>query len=90
MSEAKVIIYTTHDCGFCHRMLDWLEETGIEYEERRGAPSVADLGTERAAVLNGRPIEVVPTVVIGGRVMVDASKRQILQALKRAEEDGEN
>ena len=29
----KVKVYTTPTCVYCHALLDWFDEMGIEYEE---------------------------------------------------------
>ena len=34
MDKTKVIVYTTPTCAYCHALMDWLDNQGIEYEER--------------------------------------------------------
>ncbi len=59
----KTIIYTTPDCPECHQLLAQMDAADLPYEERQAAPSVYDLGTERAVKIDGQPIEYVPFVI---------------------------
>ncbi len=27
-------VYTTPTCAYCHALMDWLDEMGVEYEEK--------------------------------------------------------
>jgi len=52
MSEIKV--YTTPTCVYCHALMDWLDEMGVEYEEKDAtkepdiaAVPVIEIGNER-------------------------------------------
>ena len=29
----KIKVYTTTTCPYCHALMNWLEEQGVEYEE---------------------------------------------------------
>ncbi|MCL2371447.1 hypothetical protein FWC63_01730 [Candidatus Saccharibacteria bacterium] len=39
MSEkksAKIIVWSADWCGYCHALMDWLNDSGLPYEERDG------------------------------------------------------
>ena len=29
-----IIVYTTPTCAYCHALMDWLEQMGVEYQEK--------------------------------------------------------
>lgn len=33
-NELMIKIYTTPTCIYCHALMDWLDEMGVEYEEK--------------------------------------------------------
>lgn len=61
-------IYTTPTCVYCHALMDWLDEKGIEYEEV-DASEMDD-------------IAVVPVTVIGDEKIVGFDRPAIKRALK--------
>ena len=61
-------IYTTPTCVYCHALMDWLDEKGIEYEEI-DASEMDD-------------IAVVPVTVINGEKIVGFDRPAIKRALK--------
>ena len=64
-------IYTTPTCAYCHALMDWLDEKGVEYEEIDA--------TEMDE------IEVVPVTVIGDEKIVGFDRPAIKKALKALE-----
>lgn len=62
-------IYTTPTCIYCHALMDWLDEKGIEYEEvdAAGDPS----------------IKAVPVTEINGERIVGFDRPAIKKALKK-------
>ena len=66
----KVKIYTTPTCAYCHALMDWLEEKGVEYIEM-------DATKEEG-------ISAVPVTEINGERIVGFDRPAIKRALKRA------
>ena len=61
-------IYTTPTCIYCHALMDWLDDLGVEYEEI-DATTMDD-------------IAVVPVTVIGDEKIVGFDRPAIKKALK--------
>ncbi len=62
-------IYTTPTCAYCHALMDWLDEKGIEYQEIDAS--------------NDDSIAVVPVTVIGDEKIVGFDRPAIKRALKK-------
>lgn len=62
-----VKVYTTPTCVYCHALMDWLDEMGVEYEEHS-----ADERDDIAAV---------PVTVIGTSTIVGFDRPAIKKAL---------
>lgn len=48
-------VYTTPTCIYCHALMDWLDELGVEYEEV-DARKVEGIATVPVAEINGERI----------------------------------
>ena len=61
-------VYTTKTCVYCHALMDWLDEMGVEYEEvdATGEPGIA----------------AVPVTEINGERIVGFDRPAIKKALK--------
>lgn len=61
-------IYTTPTCAYCHALMDWLDEKGVEYEEidASGDPEIS----------------AVPVTEINGERIVGFDRPAIKRALK--------
>ena len=61
-------IYTTPTCAYCHALMDWLDEKGVEYEEidASGDPEIV----------------AVPVTEINGERIVGFDRPAIKRALK--------
>ena len=68
---SKIKIYTTPTCAYCHALMDWLDDKGIEYEELDA--SLMD------------DIAVVPVTVIGDTKIVGFDRPAIKKALANLE-----
>ena len=62
-------IYTTPTCVYCHALMDWLDEQGVEYEEvdARGMAGIS----------------AVPVTEINGERIVGFDRPGIKKALKK-------
>ena len=65
-------IYTTPTCIYCHALMDWLDELGVEYKEI-DATKMDD-------------IAVVPVTVIGDEKIVGFDRPAIKKALKKLDQ----
>ena len=65
---SKVKIYTTPTCAYCHALMDWLDEMGVEYEELDAT--------------NEPDISAVPVTMIGDEKIVGFDRPAIKKALK--------
>lgn len=64
-------VYTTPTCIYCHALMEWLDERGVEYEE-------IDASTDP-------DITAVPVTEIGGTRIVGFDRPAIKKALKALE-----
>lgn len=64
----KVKVYSTSTCPYCHALMDWLEELGVEYQE---------INAE-----NMPEISAVPVTEIGKERIVGFDRPAIKKALK--------
>ena len=62
-------VYTTPTCAYCHALMDWLDEKGIEYEEMDATKE--------------EDISAVPVTVIGDKRIVGFDRPAIKRALKK-------
>jgi glutaredoxin len=62
-------IYTTPTCAYCHALMDWLDEKGVQYEE-------VDASKDKT-------ITSVPVTVIGDERIVGFDRPAIKRALKK-------
>ena len=61
-------IYTTPTCAYCHALMDWLDELGVEYTE-------VDASKDHS-------IKTVPVTEISGQRIVGFDRPAIRKALK--------
>lgn len=84
MSKAKVVVYTTPTCVYCHALMAWLEEKGIDFVER-------DLSDEKirekAAKKLGYEPSSVPLTIIGDKEIEGFNRPAIKRALKQLEKN---
>lgn len=74
---AKVKIYTTSTCVFCHQAKEYFKEKGIEYEEVNLSEN-PDKIQELVQVSGGMGV---PVIIIDGKVIRGFDKDQIDEAL---------
>ncbi len=63
-------IYTTPTCAYCHALMDWLDELGVQYVEK-DATNEPDINT-------------VPVTEIDGKRIVGFDRPAIKKALKKS------
>ena len=66
---SKITVYTTPTCAYCHALMDWLEDLGVEYVEK-DATREPDMST-------------VPVTDIDGERIVGFDRPAIKKALKK-------
>lgn len=49
-------VYTTPTCIYCHALMDWLDEMGVEYQEL-DATKEPDITSVPVTEINGKRIE---------------------------------
>ncbi len=49
-------VYTTPTCIYCHALMDWLDEMGVEYQEL-DASKEPDITSVPVTEINGKRIE---------------------------------
>ena len=67
-NELMVKVYTTPACAYCHALMDWLDEMGVEYEEMDATKEPG--------------IAAVPVTDIDGERIVGFDRPAIKRALK--------
>ena len=48
-------VYTTSTCAYCHALMDWLDDMGVEYEEM-DATKHSEISTVQVTEINGERI----------------------------------
>lgn len=75
---AKVRIYTTSECHFCHQAMDFLKEKGVEFES-------FDVGADKEAYQEMRKLSgglrSVPILAIDEKVIIGFDRPAIEDAL---------
>lgn len=66
---SKIIVYTTPTCIYCHTLMDWLDEKGVEYIEKDATKE--------------KDIKTVPVTVIGEEKIVGFDRPAIKRALAK-------
>ncbi len=74
---AKVKIYTTPACAYCHMAKDWLKENSIEYEEF----NVATDEEKRKEMMEKTGHMAVPVIEIGDEIILGFDKKRISELL---------
>ncbi len=77
----KPIIYTTPTCMYCHALMEWFNQNGIEYIPRDLTDPTTAFEAEKQL---GYPVTTVPTTVIGKEVIVGFNRSKIKRALRNA------
>lgn len=61
-------VYTTPTCAYCHALMDWLDDLGVEYEE--------------CDARNDATITSVPVTIIDGKRILGFDRPAIKRALR--------
>ena len=62
-------VYTTSACAYCHALMDWLDDLGVEYKEIDATEDDS--------------IDVVPVTEIGDEKIVGFDRPAVKRALKK-------
>lgn len=79
--DAKVTVYSTSWCAFCHTEMEWLKKLGVEYTAK-------DIEAEPAArdellSKNGGNFQGVPVTDIAGELILGFDRPKLEDALRR-------
>lgn len=77
--DAKVTVYSTSWCAFCHTEMEWLKKMGVEFVSK-------DIEAEPAAreellAKNGGNFQGVPVTDIGGELILGFDRPKLQAAL---------
>lgn len=80
-NPAKVIVYSTAWCAFCHTEMEWLKKIGVEFETK-------DIEADEAAKKellskNGGNFQGVPVTDVAGELILGFDRPKITEALKK-------
>lgn len=84
MSKSSVVVYTTPTCVYCHALMAWLEEKGIDFVERDLSDEKV---REKATKKLGYEPTSVPLTVIGDKEIQGFNRPAIKRALKNLEKN---
>ena len=80
-NDAKVTVYSTSWCAFCHTEMEWLKKLGVEYTAKdiEAEPAARDelLGK------NGGNFQGVPVTDINGELILGFDRPKLEDALRR-------
>ncbi len=65
----NIKVYSADWCGYCHALMEWLDELGVEYEEINA---------------DGLNLQAIPVTKINDEEIVGFDRPAILKALKKA------
>lgn len=65
----NVKVYSADWCGYCHALMEWLDELGVKYEEINA---------------EDMDLQAIPVTKIGDEEIVGFDRPAILKALKKA------
>ena len=73
-----ITMYSTTWCGYCRRLKRQLDEAGIEYRE---IDVDATPGYDERIIAASGGFRVVPTLEVGGRLLVNPTIREVEEAV---------
>lgn len=79
-SDPEVIFLWRKHCGYCRKLREGLVAAGISLRERNIWEDADSAATVRKVA---RGNETVPTVIVGGRALVNPSVEQVIAAIHR-------
>lgn len=77
MAEKKIIVYSTTTCPWCHKLMDFMKESKIEFEEINLTkhPEKAKEMIDKSGQMS------VPVIDIDGQIIVGFDKDKIKKSL---------
>lgn len=80
-NPAKVIVYSTAWCAFCHTEMEWLKKIGVEFETK---DIEADESAKKELLSkNGGNFQGVPVTDVAGELILGFDRPKITEALKK-------
>ena len=79
--DAKVIVYRTSWCAFCHTEMEWLTKLGVEFVAKDIEAEPAD--KEELLSKNGGSFQGVPVTDINGEIILGFDRPKLQAALKK-------
>lgn len=80
MQAEDFIVYSTASCGFCHALIDWLEQNKVPHTVK-AVDSDLEAREEMLAKLEGN-FQGVPVSVIKDKIVIGFDRNQIGRILK--------
>lgn len=79
--DAKVTVYSTSWCAFCHTEMEWLKKLGVEYvaKDIEAEPAARDELLSK----NGGNFQGVPVTDIAGELILGFDRPKLEDALRR-------
>ena len=77
-AKPKVVVYSTSWCPWCHKLVDWLKQNNVGFEERNIERSEAF--AEEMLAKSGQ--ESVPVADVGGEIIIGFDVPALKKALK--------
>lgn len=79
--DAKVTVYSTSWCAFCHTEMEWLKKLGVEYvaKDIEAEPAARDELLSK----NGGNFQGVPVTEIAGELILGFDRPKLEDALRR-------
>lgn len=78
---AKVTVYSTSWCAFCHTEMDWLKKLGVDFEAKdiEADPAARDELLDK----NGGNFQGVPVTDIAGELILGFDRPKLEDALRK-------
>ena len=72
----KVIVYTAESCTWCHKVMDFLKQNNIEFEEK----NVADQAKAKEAIEKSGQAGI-PVIDVDGEIVVGFNEKKLKELL---------
>ena len=85
-NSAKVIVYSTAWCAFCHTEMEWLKKIGVEFETKdiEADENGSEAAKKELLSKNGGNFQGVPVTDVAGELILGFDRPKITEALKKS------